>query len=50
MESLGVISRIAELTRWYAAMVVVPKASGAVRICGHEGSQQTSIARGTPYA
>jgi len=33
MEALGVISRVKELTAWCAAMVVVPKASGAVRIC-----------------
>ena len=33
MESLGVISRVTEPTPWCAAMVVVPKASGAVRIC-----------------
>ena len=36
MENLGVISRIMEPTPWCAAkpaMVVVPKASGAVRIC-----------------
>ena len=30
MESLGVISRVTEPTPWCAAMVVVPKASGAV--------------------
>ena len=33
MENLGVISRVTEPTPWCAAMVVVPKASGAVRIC-----------------
>ena len=33
MENLGVISRVREPTPWCAAMVVVPKASGAVRIC-----------------
>ena len=33
MESLGVISHVKEPTPWCAAMVVVPKASGAVRIC-----------------
>ena len=33
MESLGVISRVKEPTPWCAAMVVVPKASGAIRIC-----------------
>ena len=33
MESLGVISRVTEPTPWCAAMVVVPRASGAVRIC-----------------
>ena len=33
MENLGVISRVNEPTPWCAAMVTVPKASGAVRIC-----------------
>lgn len=33
MESLGVISRVEEPTSWCAGMVVVPKKSGAVRIC-----------------
>ena len=33
MEDLGVISRVNEPTPWCTAMVVVPKASGAVRIC-----------------
>ena len=33
MEGLGVISRVSETTPWCAAMVVVPKPSGAVRIC-----------------
>ena len=33
MERLGVISRVTEMTPWCAAMVVVPKPSGFVRIC-----------------
>ena len=33
MQSLGVISPVEEPTPWCAAMVVVPKDSGAVRIC-----------------
>ena len=33
MEKLGVISRVTEPTRWCAAMVVVPKGNGKVRIC-----------------
>ena len=33
MESLGVISSVEELTPWCAAMVVVPKDSGAVQVC-----------------
>ena len=33
MEDLGIISRVTEPTPWCAAMVVVPMASGAVRIC-----------------
>ena len=32
MENLGVISPVEEPTSWCAAMVVVPKESGAVRI------------------
>jgi len=34
MQSLGVISPVEELIPWCAGMVVVPKKSGAVRICG----------------
>ena len=33
MESMGVISRVNQPTEWCAGMVVVPKASGKVRIC-----------------
>ena len=33
MEKLGVISRVTEPTSWCAAMVVVPKPSGAIGIC-----------------
>ena len=33
MEAMGVISRVCEPTQWCAGMVVVPKKSGAVRIC-----------------
>ena len=33
MEHLGVISRVTEPTPWCAAMVVIPKPSGSVRIC-----------------
>ena len=33
MEKLGVISRTEEPTPWCAAMVIVPKPSGSVRIC-----------------
>ena len=33
MESLGVITRVEEPTEWCCGMVVVPKPSGAVRIC-----------------
>ena len=33
MQSLGVISPVEVPTPWCAAMVVVPKDSGAVRIC-----------------
>ena len=33
MESIGVISKVDELTPWCAGMVVVPKKAGAIRIC-----------------
>ena len=33
MEDLGVISCVEEPTQWCAAMVVVPKPSGSIRIC-----------------
>ena len=33
MEKIGVISKVKEPTPWCAGMVVVPKKSGAVRIC-----------------
>ena len=33
MEAMGVISKISDPTPWCAGMVVVPKRSGAVRIC-----------------
>ena len=33
MESMGVICRISEPTEWCVGMVVVPKKSGAIRIC-----------------
>ena len=33
MESAGVISRVSQPTQWCSGMVVVPKQSGAVRIC-----------------
>ena len=33
MEALGVITKVNEPTEWCAGMVVVPKNSGAIRIC-----------------
>ena len=33
MESLGVISKVEKPSSWCAGMVVVPKKSGAIRIC-----------------
>ena len=33
MEAVGVISKVDQPTPWCAGMVVVPKKSGAVRIC-----------------
>ena len=33
MEAMGVISKVTQPSQWCAGMVVVPKSSGAVRIC-----------------
>ena len=33
MQSLGIISPVHDPTPWCAGMIVVPKCSGAVRIC-----------------
>ena len=33
MKAMGIISRVDEPTSWCAGMVVVPKKSGAIRIC-----------------
>jgi len=33
MEQLEVIRKITEPTEWCAGMVVIPKKSGAIRIC-----------------
>lgn len=33
VEAMGVISNVCEPTQWRAGMVVVPKKSGAIRIC-----------------
>ena len=33
MEKIGVVSKMTTLTDWCAGMVVVPKQSGAVRVC-----------------
>ena len=33
MEELGVIPKAEQPSKWCAAMVVVPKISGAIRIC-----------------
>ena len=55
MEKLGVISRVVgveEPIQWCAAMVVVPKPSGSIRICVdlHEASKRECYARGAPPA
>jgi len=39
MEAMGVISKIDEPTEWRAGMVIVPKMSGAVRMCGFKATQ-----------
>ena len=50
MEKLGVVSRIEEPTPWCAAMVVVPKPSGSVRICVDLKPKQKCDARDPPVA
>lgn len=45
MEILGVISRVEEPTDWCAGMVVVPKKSGAVRICVDLSKLNESVRR-----
>jgi len=45
MESMGIISRVDEPTPWCARMVVVPKKSGAVRICVDLKPLNTSVLR-----
>ncbi|RXN13010.1 GTPase IMAP family member 8-like protein [Labeo rohita] len=45
MEMLGVISRVEEPTDWCAGMVVVPKKSGAVRICVDLSKLNESVRR-----
>lgn len=45
METLGVIARVEEPTLWCAGMVVVPKKSGAVRICVDFRSLNESVLR-----
>jgi transposase InsO family protein len=45
MQALGVISPVEEPTEWCAGMVVVPKSSGAVRICVDFRSLNESVLR-----
>lgn len=45
MESLGVVSRIEEPTDWCAGIVVVPKKTGAVRICVDLTNLNESVCR-----
>ena len=47
MEELGVISKVSEPTPWCAGMVVVPKKSGAVRICVDLKALNESVLRET---
>ena len=46
MESLGVISKVSGPTEWCAAMVVVPKKNGEVRICVNSESIKPEHAKG----
>ena len=45
MEQMGVISKVDEPTEWCAAMVVVPKPNGKVRICVHLTKLNESVKR-----
>ena len=45
MESLGVISRVNQLTDWCTGMVVVPKKSGDVCICVDFGPLNEGVLR-----
>ena len=45
MEEMGVISKVEEPTEWCAGMVVVPKKTGAVRICVDLKPLNTSVRR-----
>ena len=47
MESLGVISRVEDPTPWCTGMVVVPKKSGSVRMCGLQTLERARSARST---
>jgi len=47
MEALGVISHVKEPTAWCAAIVVVPKPLGAVRICVDMKSLNENVLRET---
>ena len=47
MEDMGVISRVDQPTEWCAGMVVVPKKSGAVRICVDLKPLNESVTRET---
>ena len=45
MESGGIISKVDEPTPWCAGMVVVPKNSGAIRICVNLKTLNESVLR-----
>ena len=45
MQTLGVILPVEEPTQWCAGMAVVPKLSGAVRICVHYRQLNESVHR-----
>ena len=45
MESMGIIKKITEPSEWCAGIAIVPKSTGAVRICGDLKLLNTSVLR-----
>ena len=50
MEEMGVISKVNKPTPWCAGMVIVPKKSGAVRICVDVKALNECSTRDTPHS